>query len=139
MSFSFDRNLLNPDSLATLGQQLQRLFGDLEDSLNSIPQIQPDLGQGYPRNAVGDLLLSQLQGNITFKFVTATNTSIDVTIGPAITNLNTNYLGQTTTAALPTANEFPSSGNWGFHTNSLTSKLYLSMNVNGTIKKVELT
>ncbi len=139
MGFSFDRNLLNPASLAILAQQLQNVFGDLEDSLNAEAKIQPDLGQGFPRNAVGDLLISQDQGNITFKFVTSTDSSVNITAGPTITDLNLHYLGQKTSALPPSANEFPSDGDWGFHTDSNLSKLYLSMNANGTIKKVELT
>lgn len=139
MAFSFDKSLLNPKSLATLGELLQKVFRDLEDSLSTTPAIQPDLGQGPPRAAVGDLIINQVNGNITFKFVVADNETVNITLGPSTTDLNSNYLGVTTTAALPTTVEYPAENNWGFHHNTATSKIYLVFNLTGSIKKVELT
>lgn len=137
--FSFDKKLQNPASLGALALQLQKIFADLADSLNSANTVQPDLdGKGYPGQKPGDLLVTQTSGNITLGLVVSDNTRVSVTLGPAITDLNSNYLGTTTTTALPTTTEYPINGNWGFHFNSATSKIYITYNLSGVIKKLEL-
>ena len=139
MAFSVDRSILNPVNLQELAKGIQKLFTDLEDELNRAPGIQPDVGQGFPRTTLGDLLITQTQGNITFKFVTSENTTVDFTVGPAITNLNSNFLGTKVSGTTPTTSEFPLNGNWGYHNDTVANKIYLAYNLNGTIKKIELT
>jgi len=137
--FSFDRKLNNPQTLQALASQLQTIFSDLADSLNSANTIQSDLdGKGYPDQKVGDLLITQVSGNITFSFVVADNSRVAVTLGPAVTDINSNYRGTTTTATLPSLTEYPNPGNWGFHVDSATSKVYIVYNLLGLIKKLEL-
>lgn len=138
-AFSLDKRISNPASLQQLAAGIMGIFQDLEDALNSTPGIQPNIGQGTPRASIGDLQIFQDQGNITLKFVTANNLTVNVTLGPAITDLNSNYLGVKTTATTPTVLDFPLNNNWGFHINSATSKIYLTYNYSGAIKKVELT
>jgi hypothetical protein len=49
------------------------------------------------------------------------------------------YKGQTSAATPPTITEFPSNGDWGFHTDTSGPTYYLASNFSGTIKSVTLT
>lgn len=121
---------------------LKSLLADLEDQLNQRAQIYVSTDGKIPAGlSVNDVILISFQGKVSLLlknrrgFISLAASHI----GGLSANL-TNFLGVTTSGAVPTTTEFPNNNDWGFHNQTGGAPaFYLTFNLGGVIKKVALT
>jgi hypothetical protein len=113
-------------------------FNTLQDQLNGQPQLNavsttsplPQTNPGDVNiglNANGNLEVSQDIGNGLTPFSQDTVQSF------------LQFTPPTTGTGLPTSTQFPTSGSWGFYTDTSTGDLYLAVNQNGSIVTTALS
>jgi hypothetical protein len=124
-----------------------KLIGEAEDA-NPLET----LGEGTVTSvaATGNIVFSvggtPITTSGTFTFILNTQTANTIFAGPTsgaaatptFRLLTPNDLPRTSSAADPSTTEFPNSGDWGVHKNTVSGFVYLAYNNAGAILKVQL-
>lgn len=136
IDLNFDLTQITPENMPFV---LTGALNSLSDQLNSDPQlyaVSPTAQQ--PTTNAGDILIGlNANGNINIRQDSGSG-YIDLsqdTITQAIQFNGQNLSG----SGIPTTDQFPNNGDWGFYTDITGPTVYIARNNNGTIQTSTLS